>query len=364
MIDSLDVGGAEQLVARLGRAPERTFEMSVAVLRSWDTPQIPDVLRAAGVPIELFEITDGGLTVHPAGWYRFVRFVRAGGFDVVHTHVNSSHVVGLLTAALLRIPSVATLHGLRSGAITWKERLRMQIIRRRAAAVIAVGRTVAVNHAADLAPRAAVIIPNPAPRPATVPRRSAAAVRDDLGVPVDAVLAIAVGRLVEEKNHQLLLDAMAVVHAEEPRARLIVAGPGRLRRELTEHARALGLEDVVRFLGPRDDVPDLLEASDLFVSSSASEGMPLSLLEAMAVGLPVVATDVGDCREVVGEAGALVAPGDPGALAEAILTLVTDDDLRVRCGRAAQARVEEEFGVGPWVRRLAALYERVVADAR
>ena len=145
---------------------------------------------------------------------------------------------------------------------------------------------------------------------------------------------------------------------------LAIAGDGPEREKLTLLARDLGIADEVAFLGFRDDAVRLYAAADMFVLSSITEGMSLSMLEAMAAGLPVVATDgAGGNSQVVreGETGLLVAPRDPAALAAAICRLSTDAGLRARMGAAGRARVEQHFSLRTTTRRYLAVYERLLA---
>jgi L-malate glycosyltransferase len=160
------------------------------------------------------------------------------------------------------------------------------------------------------------------------------AARARLGIEPEQVLAIQVAALAPHKSQTTLLKSAALLLEGSPRLVIWIAGEGDLRDSLTaEHAR-LGLGDRVRFLGFRDDIPDLLRAADLFVSSSYLEGLGTSILDAMAAGLPVVATRVGGVPEIVkdGETGILVPPRDPESLAHAMARLADDSGMRDRLG--------------------------------
>jgi glycosyltransferase involved in cell wall biosynthesis len=155
----------------------------------------------------------------------------------------------------------------------------------------------------------------------------------------------------------VLLEALASTSVRTDDAVLVV-GEGPERDRLEDIARRRGLR-CVRFLGARPDIPQLLAASDLFVLPSLWEGLPMALLEGMAAGLPVIATDVAGSRQVVvnGESGLLVPPGDPTALASAMTGLLADDAERTRLGRAARQRVESEFSAARQAARHAEAYE-------
>jgi glycosyltransferase involved in cell wall biosynthesis len=150
--------------------------------------------------------------------------------------------------------------------------------------------------------------------------------RAELGVSPDEPLLGTVGRLTAQKGYGILLEAMSLVLPQVPAARLVIVGDGELVHDLRDRAVELGLEQAVRFTGPRQDVEELLSAMDVFVSSSLWEGLPTVILESMAAGVPVVATDVSGSRELVrdGSTGLLVPPGNAGALAEGIVQLLQD----------------------------------------
>lgn len=192
-----------------------------------------------------------------------------------------------------------------------------------------------------------------------------AQVRTELGTHPSAFLWLAVGRLEPAKDYPNLLAALARLRAV-PEPRLAIAGGGRLRAELEERARELGVAERVTFLGARRDVPRLLAAADAVVLSSAHEGMPNALLEAGAAARPVVATDVGGVREVVrdGESGTVVPARDPAALAAAMERLMAlTPEERQRFGQAGRHHIAGTFSVdamaGRWRDLLAARLERL-----
>lgn len=188
-------------------------------------------------------------------------------------------------------------------------------------------------------------------------------VRQRLGVDEDRVIAIYAGRLTAQKRVDLLLRAWAALPGRRRlQSLLLILGHGPQAAELAGLARALGVSRTVRFLGAVDDVAPFLPAADLFVLPSRAEGMSNALLEAMACGLPVVASDVGGTRDVLGheEGGRLVPPEDPDALTAAMGTVASDPGLRQRLGRAARERAMA-FDIEAIVDRYLDLYESLRA---
>jgi glycosyltransferase involved in cell wall biosynthesis len=271
---------------------------------------------------------------------RLAAFVRENGISIVHAHSSS-----LFLSALL--PGVR---------IVWHDHFGREEDRpawlwgppaRRAAAVVAVSEDLA-RWSRERLRVEAIYLPNFIPEVLTGP------VPNLPGTPGSRVVCVA--NLRAQKDHLTLLRAMARVDAH-----LLLAGadvePAYAAR-VREEASALG--DRVTFLGSRSDVPDLLRGCDVGVLSSASEGFPLSLLEYGRAGLAAVATRVGQCPEVLDEAGILVPPGDSGALAAALLTLLGDPARRKELGEQLCRRVRERYSAFAVMERLEAVYHMVL----
>lgn len=190
--------------------------------------------------------------------------------------------------------------------------------------------------------------------------------RQELGVENDCFLVVTAGRLVPVKGHTHLITAFAQVVTEIPNIRLVFLGDGELRGELTEQSKTLGLEKQVLFPGMRNDVPEIISCSDLFVLPSVNEGFGVVLLEAMAMRCPIVATNVGGVPEVVldGETGILVPPGDPAQLAEAIIRLVRDRALAARMAECGYQRLNTCFDIKETVSKTERLYKELLEGGR
>jgi glycosyltransferase involved in cell wall biosynthesis len=187
-------------------------------------------------------------------------------------------------------------------------------------------------------------------------------IRREFGIREDAPVVGIVGRLAPEKGHGFFLDAAREVLRVVPDATFVVVGGGLLEGELKARAERLGFADAVRFAGVRRDIARFYEAFDLLVSSSLREGTPMVLLEAMAMGKPVIATRVGGVPHLVrhDETGLVVPPGDVPALARAILELLQDRGRRAKLARAGQRLIRDEFSA----MRMAEAYAKVYEEAR
>lgn len=189
--------------------------------------------------------------------------------------------------------------------------------------------------------------------------------REGLGIEADRPVIGMISRLEPFKGHSFLLDALPVLLRRFPALHVVIVGDGPARIALMGQALRAGIDHCITFTGHRRDVESLLPAFDVFVSTSLAEGLPFSLLEAMAAGLPVVATSVGGVPELVcqGETGLLVPPADAGELAHAIAMLLTDPDRCVRMGRNGAMRVNAHFTVDGMIDRTESVMRRAAGLA-
>lgn len=190
--------------------------------------------------------------------------------------------------------------------------------------------------------------------------------REAIDVPQKAPFLFSAGALVGHKDHANLIRAMAQVHEKLPEARLLIAGEGDLRESLEAQIAEASLGEVVTLLGHREDVPELIQAADCYISSSWSEGLGTSILEALAAQTPVVATEAGGAAEMVrpGETGHLVPSRDPEALAGAILDSLSAAKESARMAKAGRKLVETGFTVTAMVEGTLAAYVETVARVK
>jgi glycosyltransferase involved in cell wall biosynthesis len=191
------------------------------------------------------------------------------------------------------------------------------------------------------------VVPNGIRIPELPKSEDRGVVRQELGLADDGVVAVVVARLTVVKGQDRLIRALARLAPAHPRLKVVIVGEGPRREALGALARELGVEERVVFTGLRRDVPRLLGAADLGVLPSAHEGVPMSVIEQMAAGLPVLASAVGGLPDIVadGHQGFLVPPGDEDALTARLARLVDDDELRHSLGKEARQRAEREFSI-------------------
>ena len=356
-----EVGGAQSYVRDL--LPAVLDEFDVTVAAHGDGP-LRAAARELGVPfVPLRHVRRELSPVHDAlGLAELAALFRRLRPDIVHLNSSKAGILGRLAAALTRVPirvftahgwAFKAGHGRAAGLYLWADR----IVEPLTTTVICVSQT---ELSAGLAERTCT-----ATRAVVIPNAVEVGPPPDRGRPPNPrVEIVSVGRLAEPKDFSSLVSAVAQLSPGTTRLR--VFGDGPLRPALERQIVDLGLSEAVELAGEVSDVPDRLRRADVFALSSRSEGMPMSVLEAMAAGLPVVASEVGGVPEVVvdGETGFLTRSGRTDDLAEALGRLVADARLRERLGDAGRRRVEERFALPRWRSEHLALYRRLLASRR
>jgi glycosyltransferase involved in cell wall biosynthesis len=357
LVTLAETGGAQTYVASLLPALVGTFDVVVAA--HGDGP-LREAAGSAGAQfVSLHHVRRPiSLWREPLGLLELLRLLRQVHPDLVHVNSAKAAALGRLAAWLAGVPiRVYTVHGwaflahrgLVAVAYRWVERA----LRPLTTVTVCVSEN---ERRAGLAARACDEETTIVIRNGVSPRSVGGAERGS--APRRLVM---VGRLQAPKDPITLVRALGLVRGPDYEALLVGDGPERALVE--EEIARLGIGSAVRLLGERTDVPELLAEADVFVLSTRSEGLPLSVLEAMAAGLPVIASNVGGIPELVldGVSGVLVPPGDPGALAEAIERLLEDPSLALRLGEAARRRVAESFELKSVQEAHLALYRRMLA---
>lgn len=359
VIDSLSIGGAQRLLTILaarGACP--------VVLNLEGKPSaMADALVALGTRIRPLGVTR---PLYPLDWLRVWRGLAALPAPIVHLHLTNSLVIAAPIARLQGRRIVVTLHNTRTVPARkllsrLKFRLETAILRHLADHVILVGPRVAEANRLRLGKTPRTTLANVIA--AQVPAPDARArLRAHHGTHPEEVLFVSTGRLNRQKDHETMLRAFALLRGLNLPVALWILGEGPDRGRLETLAAGLGLGASCLFLGGHSDVADHLAAADVFVMSSAWEGLPLGLLEAMAAGLPVVATAVGDLLSVLGsEGGLLVGPGNPAALAGEMARVARDEGLRGLLGQRARDIAQPYLDAEGWVARVRAIYDEVLA---
>ena len=355
IISSMEVGGAEVLLAELVRRMDPCHFLPEICCLKGRGPLGEELAREIPVHHDLLK-SKYDLRV----WPRLVKLLREQRIDAVVTvGAGDKMFWGRLAAKRVGVPVIlSALH-----STGWPD-----VIGRlnRALTPITDGFiAVADSHGDHLLAKEGFpadkvyVIPNGVDTNRFAPLPDTASIRAEICVgQADPVVTI-VAALRPEKNHELFLDAAAHVVKRVPNAKFLVIGDGPRREPLEQYAAGLGIVSSVRFLGTRDDIPRLLSTSDVFALTSHNEAKPISILEAMSAGKPVVATNVGSIKEAVidGETGYLVRPGDANAFARRLVELIEDPIRARRMGDLARNTVVENWSIEAMVHR----YERLIA---
>ena len=365
LIETGGPGGAENMFLDLiCFLRERGYEPRVVLLKKkWLWRQ----LESRGIHPVLIE------SRHSCDWRliaRIVRFMKREKIDLVHSHLLDMNVYSSLAARVAGIPHLATEHGdihhawKNEKKLVWKMRLLFTLSNR----IIAVSKYTA-GKALEMpgAKRTKIdVIYNGIELDRFRRKVDRCQVRRSLGVPTGVPWILNVGNLYPVKGQLHLLRAFALTHMVSPDAVLSIFGRGAMETELRSEIQKLGLQKHVFLHGFREDIDDLLGASDLFVLSSLSEGLPLSLLEAMASGVPVIATDVGGIAEIVfpGKTGTLVPAGKEVPLAEALTRAISNPDEGHAMAENASRLLEEYFSLKVLCEKYEAVYKFLMGHSR
>lgn len=360
VVYALAIGGSETLARRLALGlTRRRYACSLYAVH--DDGPLADVLRADGIPSRAFSRKGKW---DPGPLVRLVQQFRADGTKVVHTHHLSQLLYGGLAGRLAGCRVIHTEHEYYSLMRPRSQQL-LRVLARLADRVTAVAEPVRsfLEGTVGLPASKLITIQN-----GVEVHRYEAAVpldRDEHDLKNSDVIIGCVARLSPEKGHTVLLRAFRKVISRHPLARLALIGEGEERERLQHLAAELNIGHFVRFLGLRVDVPEVLAACDLFALPSIQEGFPMVILEALAAGKAVVASEVGAIPDVIrhGATGLLVPPGDAEALADALCLLIEDEGARQRLGQSGRELVREAYDFERTIGQYDELYQSVLGEA-
>lgn len=361
VIDRLTTGGAQKLLVTFGREA-KLYEIQTSVIclgLETDGPVGRELLDI-GIPVAYLPANS---LLDLRRMWKFVVYLHSNRPDVIQTHLLYANVIGGLVGYLLGIPVIATFHS--TGPDAWyskgRDWLEAQVLKCLDRRVIAVGYKTAEAHQPRLGSKKIDIILNAVEHIDEINQAERSSIRKKITGNENGLILISAGKFSPRKAYGDLIRAFAVISIQFPQVTLVLAGDGVQRSELEGMSQSMGLSNSILFLGNRSDVPSIMAASDLFVSSSIVEGMPLVIMEAMMVGLPVVATLVGDIPLMVNaDCGILVHPGKPEQLAKAVMSLLNDTEKLKAMGMQARNYALQNFSSSTWLNNLSVLYKEVI----
>ncbi|MBT4139900.1 MAG: glycosyltransferase family 4 protein [Candidatus Latescibacteria bacterium] len=376
IITRLERGGAPQALLETIRPMSEEFDIDLVTGQTEDADlDLTQEVIDSGLP--LIQVPSMRRSPHPLRDFEalrhLIRIMQKGNYDIVHTHTSKAGFLGRVAAKYCKISTVihsphgTILEGYFSSLITqvyvYLERITAPI----AKCIIClttreidqyldakIGRREQYTHifnGIDIGAFSTV----------TQTRQD---VRQSLGISPESVVCITVGRLVPVKGQSDLIDALPMVLEKHPDTHLLIVGEGELRDPLVQQTQHLNLENHVHFLGWRNDIPNLLGASDIFALPSLNEGLGLVLIEAMAQHLPNIATQVGGVPEVVlqGETGLLVPAQSASKMAEALKDLIANPTKRKEMGEAGYQRALEHFSIQSTVAKTSDIYRQLIGE--
>lgn len=371
IIDGLGMGGAERLMIPILRNLSREhFEPRVCVLQVKDGNSVANDIRALGVPVDLLSVEYlRDITAIP----RIRKYLKEVKADLVHTQLEFADSLGNFASKLLRLPSVCTIHTMPSQDMSVKSKIHQEIETQ--SLRFFCNRIIAVSEEARLF---YIKTSNESPQKVTTIyngidltnfkdidfRHEKIVVRKELDLPPEAKLLTTVAVLRPLKGIQFMIQALPAILEVSPNVYYLIVGGGAHHDALVQEVDKAGVKERVIFAGPRNDIPRLLAASDIFVLPTLTEALPTVLAEAMAARLPIVASAVGGVPEMVvdGHNGRLVSPEQPRELSNACIALLADPELRNRMGENGWQIVNDKFNIQGQVEQLRNLYLNLIGN--
>jgi sugar transferase (PEP-CTERM/EpsH1 system associated) len=350
LVISLETGGLERFVIDLIAANMNMCNQFIVCLE-----QAGELANNCKSEVIWLNMPQG---IHLGVVWKIAEISRNHCVDIIHTHNEKAQLYGGIAGLLTRVPVVHTKHG--KNDTNWRSMLRNNISARLCRKVVAVSRDAAQECIRDEKIPSSKVLTflNGVDVERFSPGNNREESKRRLGLDEDTLVIGIVARLALVKDHATLFEACRILFESGEEFRLLVVGDGSLRSQLERLTHSLGISKQVIFAGMRDDIPNVMRGMDIFVLSSLSEGISLTLLEAMACCLPVVATAVGGNPEVVigGETGLLVPPQQPDLLAENLSILIADLQLRQQMGKAGRQRVVNHFSISETAEEYRQLY--------
>jgi glycosyltransferase involved in cell wall biosynthesis len=362
IIPGLGIGGAEKVVLALHRCTDRN-RFNTRIIH-WGEQQAllsrGETSDSAIIKEELKKVMSVGTIC------KLLRSVRENQSDIIQTHLIDADLLGFFVSLLMRKPVIVTIHSYPFPTET-RHGLRYRIISLFNSRFICVSNTVKdhFSRATGIASGRIDVVHNGIPLAEFSKEgneQERAALRRQFSIPGDHRIVGTVARLIEDKGHRYLLSAVPSILAAHPKTTVLLVGDGELRAELVALCHELAIERRVIFAGTRTDIPDLLDIMDIFVYPTFREALGISVIEAMAMGKVIVATDDAAIPELItgGQEGLLVHPGDPQGIAAAVIDLLNNPERRKALGKAAK-RKAAHFSTEQMARKMEEIYRQVCA---
>ena len=371
VIGSLRVSGAEKALVTIVRGINKE-RFHPIVCCTGGGGELESTIRKCGIPVKIF---GSGRFYDFVEIIKLSQFIKRENVDIVHTQLFESDIIGRIAAKLAKVPIIiSTFQNIYQWKQSKKLKERIKTIVDRITSnyytdqLIAVSHSVKNFHIEKCGIRAdkIVTLPNLVDFEKLKLRDGFDPVkkRQELSLKPGVPIMINIGRLFPQKGQKYLIQAAAKVASTFKKVKFLIVGNGFLLSDLKREVESLQLSDNVKFLGKRDDIPELLSISDVFVLSSLWEGLSVALLEAMAMGKPIVATNVDGALDVIKhkKEGLLVPPKDSNALTKAIIYLLENKEKAKKMGTAAKKKVVEQFSTNVVVRKLEQLYEKLLTE--
>jgi glycosyltransferase involved in cell wall biosynthesis len=362
-----DFGGAERVVlSQIERIQNDQFDLVpiiFTVTRFTDNLFFKQLDRAGKKYYKVYVNNYKVKYLNPvANIFETYRLLKKNKFDLIHTHGYRADVLGIFLARILGLPAISTCHGFISNdlQLTLYNRLDRFILRF-ARKIIVVSEAIRSSLIKSGITESSIsLIQNAVNGSYSVESftENRKAKREYCGITEDDFVVGYVGRLSEEKGISYLIEAMSLLNKTGMPSKLLIIGEGPQRQELADLVKKTNIEENVIFTGFQNDIEYWLPSMDVFVLPSLTEGTPMSLLEAMAYGIPAVASAVGGVPQVIesGKSGILVPPGNPQDIKDAILLLYSNEELRNSLSKEGQKKIKLKYNIEDWTRQIEAEY--------
>lgn len=361
LITEIELGGAENLLLELSKGlSKEKFNISVGYLKGQGT--LKEDFETAGIRVVDFKMRS---KFDMFCLFKLAVFIRQEKFDIVHTHLINADIFGFFAAKIAGVNTiVSTKHN--TDAFRRRKSFSMRLdsfVANRLSLNIAVSNSVRdfLIKYQRINPEKFKVVYNGINNAEFSPRKNKEDAKIDLGLNSKEYVVGVIGRFEEQKGHIYLIEAMQKIISEIENVRLVFLGQGSLKKSLQKRISFLNLGSKVTFLKMRSDVVNVLSALDIFILPSLWEGLGMAMLEAMAAGVPVIASDVDGIKEVIesDKTGILVPPADPGKIAEAVIELLKDEKRREYFSVMGQNSVQAGFNMFGFIKKIEKIYSQL-----